>query len=395
MKPSFTLGRPFGINVGAHWSLLAFGLLAMWTLAGSFSTALPGYGDSTYWVTAGLVVVLFIGGLVVHELAHALVARRHGIEVEGITLWILGGLAKLSREPTTPRSELLISAAGPLASFGVGLALYGAAMVAEALTDARVLISGLLWLAVANVVLAVFNLLPARPMDGGRILTGILWARMKDHSRAMLTAAKVSGVVGWGLVGFGGYLLLAGGAFSGIWLAVIGWMVLQSSTAERRLLEWRANLRGITFRQVMSAPPPTIAIWAPVRDVVEAGRRSATPFHVVADGAGVARGVVTLIDATRVAMTRPDLAVGELVRPLADGAVAGPDEQVSAVLGVRIVQLPVLVRDGEGRIIGQVRPEDLSRSGAGVRPHDARHPHPTPAGDTAWPPPRAEEQVRA
>ena len=192
----------------------------------------------------------------------------------------------------------------------------------------------------------------------------------------MLTAAKVSGVVGWGLVGFGGYLVLAGGAFSGIWLAVIGWMVLQSSTAERRVLEWRANLRGVTFRQVMSAPPPTIAVWTPVRDVVEAGRQSATPFHVVADGAGVARGVVTLIDATRVAMMRPDLAVGELVRPLVDGAVAGPDEQVSAVLGVRIVQLPVLVRDGEGRIIGQVRPEDLSRWGAGVRPHDQRHPSP-------------------
>ena len=107
MKPSFTLGRPFGINVGAHWSLLAFGLLAMWTLAGSFSTALPGYGESTYWVTAGLVVVLFIGGLVVHELAHALVARRHGIEVEGITLWILGGLAKLraSRPRRSPSSR--------------------------------------------------------------------------------------------------------------------------------------------------------------------------------------------------------------------------------------------------------------------------------------------------
>ena len=194
----------------------------------------------------------------------------------------------------------------------MGLTLYGAAMAAEALTDARVLISGLLWLAVANVVLAVFNLLPARPMDGGRILTGILWARMKDHSRALLAAAKVSGVVGWGLVGFGGYLVLSGGAFSGIWLAVIGWMVLQSSTAERRVLEWRANLQGVTFRQVMSAPPPTIAVWAPVRDVVEAGRRSATPFHVVADGAGVARGVVTLVDATRVAMMRPDLAVGEL-----------------------------------------------------------------------------------
>ena len=149
----------------------------------------------------------------------------------------------------------------------------------------------------------------------------------------------------------------------------------------------------------MSAPPPTIAVWAPVRDVVEAGRRSATPFHVVADGAGVARGVVTLIDATRVAMMRPDLAVGELVRPLVDGAVAGPDEQVSAVLGVRIVQLPVLVRDGEGRIIGQVRPEDLSRWGAGVRPTDRRHPSPAaaaaPAGDAAWPPPRAEEQVLA
>jgi Zn-dependent protease len=389
MKASFTLGRPFGINVGAHWSLLAFGLLAMWTLAEGFAGSLPGYASSTYWVTAGFVVVLFVAGLVVHELAHALVARRKGIEVEGITLWILGGLARLSSEPSTAKAELQVSAAGPLASFAVGAVLYGAAVAADALTDAQVLISGLLWLALANVVLAVFNLLPARPMDGGRILTGALWAFTRDRTRATLAAAKVSIVVGWGLVGFGGYLVLAGGTVGGVWLAIIGWMVLQSSNVERQLLEWRADLRGVTFGDVMSAPPPTVAAWMPVRELVEAGRRSPAPFLVVADGAGVARGVVRLVDATRVAMVRPDLTVGELARPFSEGSVASPEEEISAVLGVRVVQLPVLVRDGSGRIVGQVRPADLTSR----RPHGRRPVAPPAEPGRPWAAPRVEDRV--
>ena len=105
MKASVTLGRPFGITIGAHWSLFAFGLLAAWSLASGFETGLPGYGTATYWAVGVAVVVLFFGGLIIHELAHALVARAHGLEVETITLWILGGMAMLSKDPDTAKAS--------------------------------------------------------------------------------------------------------------------------------------------------------------------------------------------------------------------------------------------------------------------------------------------------
>ncbi len=384
MKSSVTLGRPLGIQVGAHWSLFVFALLAVWSLASGLEAGLPGYPTGTYWVTGGLVVALFIGGLVLHELAHAAVARRYGIEVDRITLWILGGMAELKREAPTPGSELLIAGAGPMASLGVAAALFGAAVAVNAATDARVLINGLAWLAFANAVLAVFNLLPARPLDGGRVLTGALWAITKDRERATVIAAKVSSVVGLVLLS-GGIFVFLNGAFAGLWLALIGWMVVTASGAERRLQQWRTAMAGLRFRDVMSAPPPSVPAWTTVHDLVADMGRRPSPVYLIDRGDGRPVGILTAVAASRAALSRGQVMVGELAQPVDDSAVASPDEEVSRVLGSRVLMLPVMVRDAEGHVLGQVRVEDLSQP---TRPPPAR------AG-TPWPPPRVEERVGA
>jgi len=392
MKASVTLGRPFGITVGAHWSLFVFGLFAVWSLAAGFQSTVPGYAGATYWVTAFAVVALFVAGLVVHELSHALVARRHGLEVERITLWILGGMAELSREPETAKAELRIAAAGPLASAAVAVVLFGLAIAVGLATDAQVLIAGLWWLAVATAIVAIFNLLPARPMDGGRILTAILWARTKDQVRATVSAAKVSSVLGWTMVAFGGWLLLAGGAFAGIWFALIGWMVVAGSRIERRVATWRSMLRGLRFRDVMSAPPPTVSAFSTVRELVaDASATPRSPLRLVVGAGGTVVGVLSVADLGRSAFTRPDRLVSELARPIADAAVAEPDEDVGAALAGRIVLLPVLVREAGGRVVGQVGADDLTRwadaMAAGGRPPA------TPWPGAPLPPPRPQDRV--
>ena len=421
MKASVTLGRPFGITIGAHWSLFAFGLLAAWSLASGFETGLPGYGTATYWAVGVAVVVLFFGGLIIHELAHALVARRHGLEVETITLWILGGMAMLSKDPDTAKAEFQIAAAGPLASLGVALLTFGGAAAVAALTDARVLISGLVWLAIATAVLAVFNLLPARPMDGGRILTALVWMRTKDQTRATMAAAQVSTVVGWLLVAAGAWLLFAFGAFSGVWFALIGWIVVTASTADRRLALWRTALRGLRFRDVMGPPPPSIPAAMTVRDLV-LGQASAArvPLHVVKGAGGAIVGVLSTFDASRAAFTRPDTPVGDLAKPLDASGVAGPDDDVSEALSGGALRLPVLVQAGDGSVVGQVGPDELSRWAAdhhvtggtapggawpanhasGVSHHHPSsghlgqygYPHRLPPG-TPLPPPRPEDRL--
>ena len=219
-----------------------------------------------------------------------------------------------------------------------------------------------MWVALAQAVLAIFNLLPARPMDGGRILTALVWLRTKDQARATMAAAQVSTVMGWLLVGGGAWLLFAYGAFGGVWLALIGWMVIAASTADRRLALWRTAMRGLRFRDVMGPPPPSVPAGMTVREMLlgEAGSPR-VPLHVVKGIGGAVVGVVSAVDASRAAFTRPDTPVGELATPLADNGVAAPDDDVGDALGGRIVRLPVIVQAQDGSVVGQVGADDLSR----------------------------------
>src|SRR5579871_1433219 len=172
------LGSVRGIPLRADWTLLAILWLLTWSLAdGGLPALASGYSSGAYWFAAALTSVAFFGSLLVHELSHSLVARRDGIEVRGITLWLLGGVSELSREPANPRDDFRVAVAGPLASLVFGAVAFVVAAVLDVLGASALLVACCAWLGSVNVILAVFNLIPAAPLDGGRVLRAILWRR--------------------------------------------------------------------------------------------------------------------------------------------------------------------------------------------------------------------------
>ena len=191
MRPTFRLGRIAGIEVGIHWSLLVIGVLLVGSLAGGQFPGIAPHAHGSYLAAAVLAVVLFFASILAHELAHSIVARRQGQHVDGITLWLLGGVSKLGSEPRNARDEFRVAIAGPATTLALA-AIFGLL----ALTFDAVVAPGTLlptvaaWLAVVNLILGVFNLLPGAPLDGGRVLTAILWMRNGDHRRSQISAGK-------------------------------------------------------------------------------------------------------------------------------------------------------------------------------------------------------------
>jgi Zn-dependent protease len=264
-RSSLRLGRIFGIPVGLDWSLLVIaGLLTVSLAADRFPDQFPGEPAGAYWVVGIATAAIFFASVLAHELAHSVVARRRGVRVEGITLWMLGGVAKLGGESPTPRAELLISAAGPGTSLALA-GLFGAGAIAlTGLGAPELLGSALAWLAVINAILAVFNLIPAAPLDGGRILASVLWAIHGDRNRAMATAAQVGVGFGWVLVAVGAISWVVGLGFGGLWTALIGWFVISAARAEREFARSRLAFGDARVRDVMRADPPRARGWLTV-----------------------------------------------------------------------------------------------------------------------------------
>jgi len=221
---SIQLARLFGIRIGASPSWFVVLFLMIYYLSGVFDTALEGNSNDTAYVVAVIGALLFFVSLVLHELGHALVARRNGIGVSSIELWFFGGLAKLTRDPTTPGVDFRISAAGPAVTLAIlvaccgGLAALGVTDLGEALTlsfatttPAKGLVS---WLAGINLVVLVFNLLPAFPLDGGRIVRAIAWKVTGDQNRGTRLAARLGQVLAWGLMGLGAYVAVSAALFA-------------------------------------------------------------------------------------------------------------------------------------------------------------------------------------
>lgn len=231
MRPSVRLGTIAGIRVGLHWSVALVAALFTFTLAGSIlPDAAPGFSSGAYFLVASSTAALFMASIVAHELGHSLVARRNGIGIAGITLFALGGVAMMEREPDCPGPAFRVAVAGPLVSVGVGLVSVGAAFGASWVGLSTLSVAALLWLGIINVGLAVFNMLPALPLDGGRVLQSALWARHGDQLRATVTAASVGRVIGTLMMLGGGYWILTGG--NGLWTLFIGWFVSASARGE-------------------------------------------------------------------------------------------------------------------------------------------------------------------
>jgi Zn-dependent protease len=227
MREDLHFGRIAGIRIGANWSLLPIFFLIAWSLAVSLlPAAAPGFTGVGYWIFALLTAAAFYASLLAHELSHAFVARRHGVGVKGIVLWLLGGVAQLEGDTPDARSELRVAAAGPAMSLGIAGIAAAAAWILAVVGASSLMVSAVWWLAGINALLAAFNLLPAFPLDGGRILRALLWRRWSDRLRATAVAARVGQIAGYGLVAVGILEFFAGGgALGGIWLAMIGWFI--------------------------------------------------------------------------------------------------------------------------------------------------------------------------
>ncbi|MCP2250441.1 site-2 protease family protein [Lentzea aerocolonigenes] len=360
--PSIPLGRVRGIVVGAHWStLVAVIVIAQVVAMSVLPQAAPGHATVVYWIAGVLSALAFMLSLLAHELAHALAAQRFGVGVDRIDLWLLGGVSRLSSSPRSPRAAFLIAVAGPATSVVVAV-LAGAAGTGLASWGAPALISSpLLWLAITNGVLAVFNLVPAAPLDGGRVLAAAVWWRTGDEHRGTKTAALAGRAFGLALVAFGLMQVFAG-ALSGLWLVLLGAYLVVSSAAEQSANEMKHRLGGVRVRDVMIPDPPIAPGWWTVGTFL-AGLATGPHrlvFPVVSfDGAVV--GSVGLAELVRV----PDplnTRISDVCRAPSVETVTSPDEKLLDVLGKAPLRqgrdLVLVLRDEH--LVGVIGPEDVA-----------------------------------
>ena len=257
MTSSITLGRIAGIRIGIHWSwLVVFGLIT-WSLATAvFPDQNPGLGDSTYVVMALVAAVLFFTSLLLHELGHAFQARREGMEIDGITLWLFGGVAQFRGMFPTAGAEFRIAIAGPLVSLVLGAGFVGIAVAIAGVEEVDGIAA---WLGYINLALLVFNLLPALPLDGGRVLRSALWAARGDFSWATRVAATIGRAFGALFIAGGLALFFWESGTSGLWLAFLGWFLFGAASEEARYAQVHRAFAGLRVRDLMIPAPTTIA----------------------------------------------------------------------------------------------------------------------------------------
>lgn len=252
---SFPLFSIFGFRISIDLSWFVLAALIVWSLAtGLFPETLPDRSAQTYYIMGTVAALGMFGSIVYHELAHSLVARMYGIKIAGITLFIFGGVAELEDEPPTPGSEFLVAIAGPISSVVLGGVLYLVAMLLESSGPPEVL-AVLSYLTVINIVLAVFNLIPAFPLDGGRMLRAALWWRQGDLRQATRLASYLGAALGIALMVYGAYNAFQGSSIAGLWQILIGYFVFNAAGNARRQTEITARLHGVSVRQLMRAAP--------------------------------------------------------------------------------------------------------------------------------------------
>jgi Zn-dependent protease/CBS domain-containing protein len=365
MGQSFSLGRISGIRIGVNWSVLVIvALLAYGLAVGQFPAAAPRRPVAEYVAAAVVTAVAYMGSLLAHELAHSLVARRNGLQVEGITLWLLGGVSRLQGEVADPGAEVRIAGVGPLVSLLLGGAFLLVAWLVHAAGVRGVLVAALAWLGGINVLLAVFNVIPAAPLDGGRLLRAVLWRITGDRLKATEWSARSGQVFGWALVVIGVYLVLVRRNYSWLWFILLGWFLISAATAESRQAELQSRLRTVPVWQIMTPDPVTVPASATVAqfltDYLPRHRHSAFP---VVNG-GQTTGLVTVHRASQVpASEQGNTTLGDVACPLADVARATPDEPAADVLP-RLNECSdrrALVFTGD-HLAGIISPTDISRA---------------------------------
>jgi Zn-dependent protease/CBS domain-containing protein len=347
MGSGWRIGRVLGIDISIHPSWLVIAALLTFSMAeGSIKDLFPGWSPGLYWLAGAAAAILFFASVVAHELSHAILARRFGMEVRGITLFIFGGATELEGDARRPRDEALMAAAGPATSLVIGAGLLGIAFVLPGP------LNGLIWsLGFINVALGIFNLVTGFPLDGGRILRAVILRLRGERIAATGIAAMVGRLIAYGLIIFGIIMTLQGGlGGGGLWLALIGWFLSNAAEATAVQARIEGSLRGMRVRDIMDSAAPVVSPNESVASFVDnrllrGDRRS---FLVAYDDDGGLAGMVTLADIRRVPRERwEETRVTDVMTRFNDLATIGPDEAATDALGVlqarEIGQLPVVV----------------------------------------------------
>ena len=362
MRDSLTLGRFAGIQVGVNWSWLVVFALIVWTLYSAiFPERNPGLGNGAYAAMAIVTAILFFVSLLLHEYGHAIVARREGMEIEGITLWLFGGVARFKGMFPSAGAEFRIAIAGPLVSLAIGLLALLVAWQGRLPEGADAVAA---WLGSINLSLLAFNLLPALPLDGGRVLRSALWGAKRDFGWATHVAALIGRAFGYLFIAGGLVLLIFQGSFSGAWFAFIGWFLLQASASEDRYSMARAALGGLRVRDLMTENPVT------ARPDESLGRfldetlstRRHTTYPVTEDGRAV--GLLPFSCVVAVPRAEWDVrTVRDCMLPLDEVQVVAPGEEAidaAARLSEANARRALVVEDG--RLAGLLSLADVARA---------------------------------
>lgn len=350
MNAGLSLGRWFGISVRLHWSVALISVFLVAGLAGQIGSYPP----------AIVGVIGFLASILVHEFAHALTARRYGVGTESIQLWALGGVARLDREAPSARAEGWIAAAGPLGSVALGAAGIGAYWLLGG-QDAGVYVGLLGWLGILNAILAVFNLLPGAPLDGGRIVKSVRWAMHGDRYKAAVEAGRAGVVLGWLMTAAGVGLMLSGR--SGVWLLIVGLFILATAKVEisgaqlsRRLAG--TKIRDLTWFGVAAADGEVDAdamLW-------DRRRLGAAGGVAVVDGAGVPQGLVLEDQLWAVpSEQRPWVALTQLMVPFDQTTKAAPDDELTSVLPKINPSQPMITVWDADRLVGMINPATMKQ----------------------------------
>lgn len=371
MKSTFSLGKIAGIEIGIHYSWFFILALITFSLANSFfPTANPAWSAATRWSLGLTSALLLFVSVLIHELAHSVVAKSKGFPVEGITLFLLGGVSNLQAEARRAKDEFVISAVGPATSLALGvlfllvLVLIGGDPLASTPLQSGVralsplhAILGYLWF--INLLLAFFNMMPAFPLDGGRVLRSIIWAFSGNFATATKISARTGQAVGFMMIAFGVYQVILGN-LGGLWFALIGWFLQSAAGASLREMEADAVMKGVHVRDVMRPSLASVDPGMSVFDVVY--------NHLMQDGVRAMpvcegdrlAGIISLTDVKKVHRDSwPATPVREIMTAIPVHSVE-PHEDLSDALGLlaeySIHQSPVLY---EGRLIGMINRADI------------------------------------
>jgi Zn-dependent protease/predicted transcriptional regulator len=353
LRSQIKLGRVFGIQIGLHFSWFLIALLIVLSLSSQFHTSNPEWGDGVILVMALATAVLFFISLLLHELAHSLVATSNGLPVKEITLFALGGVSQIEKNPASAKLEFWMAFVGPLTSAIIGgVCLLATRVIGGAAHNP--LMAMLLWLGYINLSLAAFNMLPGYPLDGGRVLRAIIWWKTGDADRSTKAAARVGQVVAFAFIAFGMFRYFGGAGIGGLWIAFIGWFLLQASRESYVQVGLAHAFEGVRVADVMSRDCPTVDGWLNVQNFVEqellrTGRRC----FIVVDK-GEMTGLITPHEIKEIERARwPFTTLHDIMRPIGEVRSVAPETPLKSALESMtrddLNQLPVV---SNGRLEG-------------------------------------------